>query len=333
MFIVASGFLDACCQFTVALYASKEMNRFEISPKVIIVVVVFMIGLLVALPLLFSSPATADRSSSSSAPMAPRPEGSLFIPMVSRGCASSVNIETSGNVSPTDLDEIRFGFCMVQEALREDYGGDIPEKSRKSIPILVVNDPSGNQVAGEDGACCTALDDSGARLIFDVSHENWRTSESPGPWSLRLEHEKTAAHTYVHAWQNELGCLSLQSQPLGDWFTEGTAEYIAFQAFIRKGQIEAAEVQRFQLDAALYTGEAHKSLDSLEHSQELWPVHIGYLAVEALASRAGTASLRAACEAAAGGSTFDEAFQKAFGLSKESFYASFPEYLSNLRGR
>jgi hypothetical protein len=142
-----------------------------------------------------------------------------------------------------------------------------------------------------------------------------------------------AAHTYVHAWQNELGCLSLQNEPLGDWLTEGTAEYIAFQAFIRKGQIDAAEVQRFQLEASLYTGEAYKSLDSLEHSQELWPVHVGYLAVESLVSSAGATSLGTVCEAAASGSSFDEAFQKAFGMSKESFYASFPDYMDSLRGR
>ena len=311
----------------------KKMNGYELSPKVITIVVLVMLGVLVALPLLISSSAAADRPLLPSTNTASLPQGSLFIPFVSRGCVSSVSIESGEGVSPTDLDDIRFGFCLVQEALREDYGGDIPESTRISLPIQLVSDVSGIQTAGENGACCTALDDSGVRMIFNVSNENWRALESPGSWSLTLEHQKTAAHTYVHAWQNELGCLSMQSQPLGDWLTEGMAEYIAFQSFIRKGQIEADDVQRFQLEAALYTGEAHKSLDSLEHNQELWPVHIGYLAVEALASSAGTNSLRSVCEAAAGGSSLDESFQNAFGISKESFYTSFPDYINRLQGR
>jgi hypothetical protein len=71
----------------------------------------------------------------------------------------------------------------------------------------------------------------------------------------------------------------------------------------------------------------------LEQTQGLWPGHIGYLAVELLASRSprGLLSLRDVCQGVAAGLAVDQAFLAAMGISKADFYAEFPAYIDDLR--
>jgi hypothetical protein len=75
------------------------------------------------------------------------------------------------------------------------------------------------------------------------------------------------------------------------------------------------------------------TLEYLRGPTIVWPGHIGYLAVEYLVSNAptGPLSLRTICELVANGVALDEAFARAFGISKQAFYQSFPGYFASLQ--
>jgi hypothetical protein len=155
----------------------------------------------------------------------------------------------------------------------------------------------------------------------------------PFPYTLASHHAVTAAHEYAHGWQWWLGCLTIHAQPLGDWLNEGIAHYVGHQALIRQGVMTAETARTFQLNSAVYTGEADVPLQSLEQAQGLWPGHVGYLAVELLVSRSphGRLSLRNVCQSAGAGGSTEQAFQEAMGLSRAEFYEQFPAYLDGLR--
>ena len=216
--------------------------------------------------------------------------------------------------------------------MASQMGGDIPVNVQLGITVKVVATGMGNQEPGGGGACCTALDESGARAFFDVRHPHW-LNQVP-LWSADLGKQKVAAHEYTHVWAWSLGGLDIHSQPLGDWLNEGLAEYVGYETFIRSGEMRRSDVHAFQLSSAIYAGEASRCLESLERraTGDPWPGHIGYIAVEKLVAESpnGIRSLRIVNQEARHG--LDTAFERAFGMSKREFYDTFPDYLISIGG-
>ena len=251
-----------------------------------------------------------------------------------------LTFDFASNVPSSELTHIQTGIRQVQEFLTTDLGGDIPINTQMGITVKIVAAGSGNQEPGGGGSCCTALAPSGARFFFDVRHPNWDLSRPPGnaTWTVQANKEKTAAHEYVHAWQWSLGGLTPTSQPLGDWLNEGLAEYVAYSTMIRAGSMREADVDAFVLSSAIATGQAGRCLSALESSNlsgaGLWPGHIGSIAVKRLVTQSpnGIRSLRIVNAEIGAGRTLDQAFQQAFGTSKQQFYDSFPAYLASLGG-
>ncbi|MDP2389035.1 MAG: hypothetical protein Q8N52_01810, partial [Acidobacteriota bacterium] len=133
-----------------------------------------------------------------------------------------------------------------------------------------------------------------------------------------------------------LGGLSRTSRErLVDWLTEGMAEYIAYSTMIRLGEMRSADVDAFMLSSAVVTGQAASCLVTLEgSSSSLWPGHIGFFAVKTLIDRSphGLRSLRMVSEALGARATFEQAFEQAFGLTKQAFYDLFPAHVAGLGG-
>jgi hypothetical protein len=171
------------------------------------------------------------------------------------------------------------------------------------------------------------------RPFFDVKHIQWtRIGGNYLPFrTLSDEHIKTASHEYIHSWQNSLGCLTIHNQPLGGWMDEGIAEYIANEAAIQHHLVKKDAVIRFMLQASEGTDEALAPLESLEHGT-VWPGHIGYLAIDYLVSKApkGILSLRIICEQVGQGVPVEDAFNSAFGISKQDFYKEFQEHINSI---
>lgn len=273
--------------------------------------------------------ATYQGVSGTTAVMVTPPEGGTIL-----------KYDVAPEVPAQELVAIKEGIAKGQTFLNAEVGGDIPVDTQLRITVKVVATGLGNQDRGGGGACCTALDPSGARPFFDVRHPHWDISRPPGiaTWSIQSNKEKTAAHEYAHAWAWSLGGITNFSQPLGDWLNEGLAEYLAYAAMTRTGQMRAADVDAFMLSSAIVTGQAARCLASLENSNNagagLWPGHIGFVAVKALVARSpnGVLSLRVVNQEVGLGRTFDQAFERAFGISKREFYETFPAYVASLGG-
>ena len=109
--------------------------------------------------------------------------------------------------------------------------------------------------------------------------------------------------------------------------TEGMAEYVAYEAMIKRGSMRRADVQDFMLSSARYTGALARPLQDFGGTGEypLWPGHVGYVALDRLVPNApkGILALRTVCEAVGGGASFQSAFLTAFGVSVDDFYTQF----------
>ena len=234
---------------------------------------------------------------------------------------SLLEFDIGVGVLRSQVELIQRGIDFARAYMQDVVGGDIAPDIRSSITIKIVATGKGNQAPGGGGACCTGLDETGPRPFFDVKHPEWDQETPPGTADHR---QKVAAHEYAHAWHSSLGCLTIHDQPLGDWLYEGMAEYVAYYSMIRGGLANAVDVRNFLLSAAASTGEADVPLRSLESSQGLWSGHIGYLAVEYLVALApeGSLAVRIICEEVTRGAFVDEAFERAFGISKIDFYSA-----------
>ena len=241
------------------------------------------------------------------------------------GTGTLLQYDVAPNVPPRDLELIKEGISIAQGFLASRMGGDIPVNVQLGITVKIVATGMGNQERGGGGACCTGLDESGARPFFDVRHPDWPNQVKP----------RTAAHEYTHGWAWSLGGLNIHWQPLGDWLNEGLAEYLAYEPFIRSGEMRRSDVHAGALSGAIGGGAASRCLEYLETSNMrdgIWPGHIGYIAVEKLVAESpnGIRSLRIVNQQARHG--LDTAFERAFGTSKREFYDAFPDYLRSIGG-
>lgn len=241
-----------------------------------------------------------------------------------------LNFDIAENVPSHDVDIIRRGMEIAQSFLEDSLGGGIPVEVQRTITVKIV-------ATGE--GCCTALDEHGARLFFDVADPDWISNtrnwnQPPIKWSGDVNGQKIGAHEYIHGWWNTLGCMTMGYQPLPWWLGEGAAEYIATVAVLPSDISNTSEtdIDWFMLNSSKGTGELKYPLKYYENGTNIWPGHIGYLAVEYLVahSPSGILSLRHVCEYIAQGHGASKSFEMAFGISLEDFYQEFPGYISTI---
>ncbi|MGH2396286.1 MAG: hypothetical protein ACRDF5_04120 [bacterium] len=253
---------------------------------------------------------------------------------------SALRFDVGVGVPEDEIEVIKSGIDIARLYLQELIGGDIPSDVRRTITVKIVATGKGNQDPGGGGACCTGLDTNGlARLFIDVKHPHYDVARPAGPWSVRANKQKSAAHEYTHAWQNWLGCLGKRYASewtrFEGWLVEGVAEYVAYGSLIRVGAMRTEDVGRSQLTAAISSGQMGAGLRGLEYLKQtyvIWPGNLGYLAVEMLVRNApaGPISLRRHCLEVRSQGGVDQAFVRAFGTSKAAFYQSFAAYVNEL---
>ena len=120
------------------------------------------------------------------------------------GTGTLLQYDVAPNVPARELEPIKEGISKAQDFLASRMGGDIPVNVQLGITVKVVATGMGNPDRWADGACCTGLDETGARPFFDVRHPGWLNRGSP-PWGVDIEKQKIAAHEYVHGWEWSLG--------------------------------------------------------------------------------------------------------------------------------
>ena len=114
------------------------------------------------------------------------------------------------------------------------------------------------------------------------------------------------------------------------------AEFVAFEAMIESGEMRRVDVMDHMLFSARVTGQLDRALPDFAKGAirdiGIWPGHIGFLALHRLAPSAsdGILSLRTFCEDVGQGASVPEAFEAAFGVSLEDFYADFEQYREEL---
>lgn len=215
--------------------------------------------------------------------------------------------------------------------LADMMGGDITPSQRASVGVKVVATGRGNEERGGGGACCTALaaEAAGPRPFFDVEHLDWVGKG-------QIDKVKIAAHEYAHGWQNTLGCFKFNLQPLGAWFNEGVAEYLAHESLIYAGLMGEDHVVESLLLNAKRSGELDVPLSTFDDPliRDTWPGHAGALAVRELVEQApdGLRSLRTVCQQVAGGDSIEVAFESAFGITRTAFHLVFEQVRDDLRG-
>jgi hypothetical protein len=229
------------------------------------------------------------------------------------------------NVPEADVIDIRTGISLAGSYLSNVLGGDIPDAFRQTMTVKLVATGNGNQEPGGGGSCCTGLSDGdpNGRPFFDVFHEHWDRAQSPSPyWTLQVDKWRTAAHEYTHAWQNSLGCLYKNNQPLGDWLNEGIADYVGHHALVSAGIMNSSLISEDIKGKAKNAGQTDIPLQTFESDPPTWPGHIGYLAVDWLVNQSpvGIQSLANICTLVASGNSGDDAFEQAFGIAKADFY-------------
>ena len=251
------------------------------------------------------------------------------------GTGTALQYDVAHDVPPRELEAIREGIEKAQGFLASRVGGDIPVNIQLGITVKVVATGMGNQHRWAGGACCTGHDENGARPFFDVEHSDWLNRGSP-PWGVDVAKQQIAAHEYVHGWEWSLGGSDIYLNVLGSWLSEGVAEYIASETFISRGEMRRSAVHDQHLRFAMSDGSASRCLESLEAAIRdigVWPGNIGYIAVERLVAGSpnGIRSLRIVSRQARR-SGLDTAFERAFGISKRTFYDAFPDYLRSIGG-
>ena len=228
---------------------------------------------------------------------------------------------------------------MAQDYLDSNLGGGIPEDARGEITVKVVASGRGNEEEGGGGACCTAFQNTNGvstmRPFFDVAHPHWNKPANARPlkfWTQRANQLGGPIHEYTHVWQHHLGCISQFWQPLGTWLNEGLASYIAHEALIEGGHQRRIDVIDHMTHSARVTGQLDRPFQDFAEGSirdiGIHPGHVGYLAVARLveSSPNGILSLRTICEEVADGASVPVAFETAFGISLDDFYAEFEEY-------
>ena len=209
--------------------------------------------------------------------------------------------------------------------------------------VKIVATGRGNEERSGDGGCCTDFSESSGssamRTFFDVAHPDWSPrglSIWNRPWTVNADYWQTVVHEYAHIWYHHLGCASMFHQPLGNWIGEGTAEYVANEAMIENGHMSREDRMDFMLRSALSTGQLDRPLRDFAEGAirniGIWPGHVGFVALHRIVPSApgGILSLRTLCEEVGDGASVPDAFETAFGVSLDDFYADFEKYRKEL---
>lgn len=171
-----------------------------------------------------------------------------------------------------------------------------------------------------NGFCCSVnTRKRSAQLMFlDVRNVQW-VQRSGNLGSFDTERSKIVVHEMVHILQAQLGAID----KMPNWMLEGTAEYLALDAFIRRGHASRNSIHRFLLQASISSDEMSRPLKAYApESSPAWPGHVGSLVIAGLFdySGRGPSALVDYTRLIGQRRSHDSALQAAFGISEDELY-------------
>lgn len=185
-----------------------------------------------------------------------------------------------------------------------------------------------NQTLDDSSGCCFAENEGDRVKIFtDIDHEQWgqelRWLFTRGR-AVYWHQIRNGIHEYVHAVQIKLGAVQTsRGNHMPSWFIEGMAEYIAFDAIIRKRALTRRQAYEFQLFSAIDSNEMTYPLSAYAPSNyPAWPGHVGMIVVAGLLEYAdkGPESLIEYTRLAGQYRSHNRALQEVYGISAEEMY-------------
>jgi len=189
-------------------------------------------------------------------------------------------------------------------------GGPVPDRDR---PLL-------DQWFESGGAITSGLD------IFLYANDRWNGLG-------RTEREFIVVHEVFHTLEYDAAARSGDAIPGPIWLVEGAAEYVAARVVAAQGD---ASLETYLAD---YRGRAKgltqglKDLETYGRGGVAWgrkPQYtLGFLAADRLVTQFGLAAFLGVWKAMGAGTSFERAFEGAFGESLGRFYAGFEENLGS----
>ncbi|GLY16795.1 hypothetical protein Kisp01_38100 [Kineosporia sp. NBRC 101677] len=167
------------------------------------------------------------------------------------------------------------------------------------------------------------------RLCLNTKAPGWREQFADDPALASI----VAAHEHVHNAQAQLGCFAARDEHEWLWLFEGMAEHLSFQAMSRAGRWPDARTVPLMRE----WGAADPDLDQLRAYENGGAVigdaayalfHIATRHLDALAPKAS--AMMDFCRSVGRGQPWHDAFEQAFGLTVDNFYARFEQNRSQL---
>jgi hypothetical protein len=228
--------------------------------------------------------------------------------------AARVKFSFAAGVSAADESYVREGIELGKDYIRAFLSGSIEDNL--SVRVRATEHP--------DNALILAYA-SGNDLIIFTGSSYW-DSLSP---ALRMQ---VVIHEYVHIYQRDTLGYGPDVSPM--WLIEGMAEFVAYSALEDVGLLETDDVTDYQTWAIVHGGSAPdlNQLEEIEDFQESeGPVYpLGHMAVSLLlGADEPWDRLTEFLDEVDSGTEWRGAFEDAFGLELDEFYAEFDEWLAN----
>jgi len=228
----------------------------------------------------------------------------------------------AAGTSAADQEIIRGAIQVAHDFLLSALGRTVEQPTTVSG---VVSAPGCSQGGG---AAFT-----GSRAItFCMSNPGWTVH---GPVTKR----KIVIHELYHVLQFERRWLGNPAVAGPDWIIEGAAEVVGYRGVASQNLLPYPTASGCQVKEVFDFGQRQPpglpNLSALETRQQFQattgPLYaLSMMGMDQLLSAPGLAALNAYGDAIAAGTSWQTAFQSAFGQSTAAFYAQFPGYRSGL---
>lgn len=216
-------------------------------------------------------------------------------------------------VTEADLVPVEQGITLANQYFLTHFGAALPNpievrmaRSTRCAPSIPLGSGS-TAVADEEMMC---IDTTGY------------------VWTQILPHEPLVgisiiAHEHFHNLQGQLGCLPGPNDHEYAWWVEGSATFVGWHTLIDAGLVTEADVLETMHKWGGFDDDL-ELLASYERSIRGDPEYaLAYRAIADLVERSGEASLYTFCQQIGQGTNWHSAFESAYGVSVEDFYAVF----------
>lgn len=234
----------------------------------------------------------------------------------------------NAEVADEDVSYIASGTQLARNYLTQEF--DTPDFP---VSLSVYHSTSSNLAQDQGSGAVTFTNGQAAPRLY-VLNPNWLNTTALGRMG-------TASHENVHTWQYAQGCLTQNSLPMGNWLTEGMAEYLSQQSLVNAGLLtdEQALMQETIMFGAPVINAPTLALWESPSRMSDFQANNGYtwasLAVRHLVSEYGVDVITDLCSTAAGriniGWTgFSTTFATVTGETLSDFYTGFNGYIAEL---